>query len=86
MGNNIKKKRFLYHTANPHWLSILHMVIHMFQDYSLNLPHPLLPLLWPQACSLGLHLYLVLCDNLEGWDGVTAGGGSRGRGHIYIYG
>ena len=32
-------------------------------------------------------LKLVLCDNLEGWDGV--GGrqrGSRGRGYMYIYG
>ena len=29
-------------------------------------------------------LKLVLCDNLEGCDGV--GGGSRGRGHMYPYG
>ena len=50
MENNIKKKRFLYHTANPHWLSLLHMVMHMFQDCSLNLPQPLVPLLCPQAC------------------------------------
>ena len=32
----------------------------------------------------------VLCDNLEGWDGVGGGrevqeGGSGGRGHMNIY-
>ena len=27
-------------------------------------------------------LTLVLCDNLEGWDGVELGGGSGGKGHI----
>ena len=26
----------------------------------------------------------VLCDNLEGWDKVGGGGGSRGRGHTHI--
>ena len=29
-------------------------------------------------------LKLLLCDNLEGWDGV--GGGTRGRGHVYTCG
>ena len=30
---------------------------------------------------------LVLCDNLEGWDGGGRWeGGKRGRGHTYIYG
>ena len=33
----------LSHTANSHWLSILHMVMYMFPCYSLNLSHPLLP-------------------------------------------
>ena len=29
----------------------------------------------------------MLCDNLEGWDGVGGGeGGPRGRGHVYTYG
>ena len=32
-------------------------------------------------------LKLVLCDNLEGWDGVRGRQkGSRGRGYMYIYG
>ena len=35
-------------------------------------------------------LNLVLCDDLEGWDGVGWGwgweGGSRGRRHVYTYG
>ena len=31
----------LHHAANSHWLSILHMVMYMFQCYSLKLSHPL---------------------------------------------
>ena len=34
----------LHHTWNSHWLSILHMVMHMFQCYALKSSHPLLPL------------------------------------------
>ena len=33
----------LCYTATCHWLSILHMVMDMFQCLSLNLSHPLLP-------------------------------------------
>ena len=33
----------LRHTENPHWLSILHMVMYMFHCYFLNSFHPLLP-------------------------------------------
>ena len=33
----------LYHTANSHWLSILHMVMYMFQCYSFRSSLPLLP-------------------------------------------
>ena len=29
------------HTANSHWLSVLHMVVYMFQCYSLYASHPL---------------------------------------------
>ena len=35
----------------------LYMVMCMFQCYSLNLPHPLLPPLCPQVCSLCLCLH-----------------------------
>ena len=28
---------------------------------------------------------VVLCDKVEGWDGVGVEGGSRGRGHMYTY-
>ena len=45
-----------HHTLNSHWLSILHMVIYMFQCYSLKSSHPLLPLLCPKVCSLCLCL------------------------------
>jgi len=40
-----------HHALNSHWLSILHMVIYMFQCYSLKTSHPLLPLLCPEVCS-----------------------------------
>ena len=30
----------LLHALNVHWLSVLHMVIYMFQCYSLKLSHP----------------------------------------------
>ena len=33
----------LSHTANSHWLSILHMLAYMFPRYSLHLSHSLLP-------------------------------------------
>ena len=38
-------------------LSILHMVVYMFQCHLLNLSHPLLPVLYPQVCALYLCLY-----------------------------
>ena len=45
---------FLCHIANSHWVPISHIVMCMFQYYSLYLSHPLL-LLYPQVCYLGLH-------------------------------
>ena len=46
----------LYHTSNSHWLSVLHMVIYMFQCYSLKSSYPLLLPLSPKFCSLCLCL------------------------------
>ena len=46
----------LCHKANFHWLSVLYMVMHMFQCYSLNRSHPLLPPLFPKVCPLCLCL------------------------------
>ena len=49
----------LLHASNLHWLSILHMVIYMFQCSSLILSHP-----WPLAHSpkvCSLHLCLFCC-------------------------
>ena len=40
----------LYHTSNSHWLSLLHMVMYMFQCYPLNSSHPHLPTLSPNVC------------------------------------
>ena len=42
----------LHHRTNSHWLSILHMVMYMFQCYSLISFHPLLPPLCPKYLGL----------------------------------
>ena len=44
---------------NLDWSSILHMVIYMFQCYSLKLSHPCLLPQSPKVCSL--HLFLFCC-------------------------
>ena len=43
--------------SNLRQLSVLHKIMHMFQCSSLSSSHPLVPLLYPQVCSLCLHLY-----------------------------
>ena len=49
----------LLHTSNLHWSFILHMVIYMFQHYSLKSSHPPLLPHSPKVCSL--HLCLFCC-------------------------
>ena len=49
----------LLHALNLHWSSILHMVIYMFQCYSLKSSHPHLLPQSPKVCSL--HLCLFCC-------------------------
>ena len=44
----------LCHTANSHWLSVLHMILCIFQWYFLKSSHPVLPPLCPKDCSLCL--------------------------------
>ena len=48
------------YTSTYHWISVLHMVMHMFPRDSLNSSHPLLPLLHLQVYSLCLCLSLFL--------------------------
>ena len=48
------------HTANSHQLSILCMVMYIFQCSPLDLYHRLLPPLCPQVCSLCVHLHSCL--------------------------
>ena len=48
---------YLCYPTTSHQLSILSVVMYMFQCYSLNSSHPLLPPLYSQVCSLSLHLY-----------------------------
>ena len=51
----------LLHASNLHWSSSLHMVIYMFQCYSLKSSHPPSPLPHsPKFCSLHLSLFTVL--------------------------
>ena len=49
----------LLHASNLHWSSISHMVIYMFQSYSLKSSHPRLLPQSPKVCSL--HLCLFCC-------------------------
>ena len=50
----------LFHALNLDWPSISHMIICMFQCYSLkSSPPPLLPQI-PRVCSLHLHLFHCL--------------------------
>ena len=49
----------LFHDSNLHWSSILHMVIYIFQCYSLLSSHPHLLPQSPKVCSL--HLCLFYC-------------------------
>ena len=50
----------LLHASNMLWSSILHMVMYMFQCYSLKSSHPCLLLLSLKVCSL--HLCLLCCS------------------------
>ena len=49
------------HTAGYHWLSVLHMVMHTLQRYSLNWPHPYLsprvhkPVLYVYSCLMCIY-------------------------------
>ena len=49
----------LFHASNLDWWSISHMVIYMFQCYSLKSSHPCLIPQSPKVCSL--HLCLFCC-------------------------
>ena len=49
----------LLHASNLHWSSLSHMVIYMFQCYSLKSSHPHLLPHSPKVCSL--HLCLFCC-------------------------
>ena len=49
----------LFHASNLDWLSISHMIIYMFQCYSLKSSHPHLLPQSPKVCSL--YLCLLCC-------------------------
>ena len=49
----------LLHALNLHWSSILYVVMHMFQCYSLKSSHTCILLMSPKVCSL--HLCLLCC-------------------------
>ena len=52
--------RTLSHASNLDWRSISHMVICMFQCYSIKSSHPRLLLQGPKVCSLYLCLFCCL--------------------------
>ena len=54
------------HASNSPWLSILRMVIYMFQCYCLKSSHPLLLPLSPKVCSLCLHLLCCPARRITG--------------------
>ena len=47
----------LCYTAASRYLSVLHMIVHIYQCFFLNLSHPLLLQMCPQICSLCLCLH-----------------------------
>ena len=49
----------LFHALNLDWRSISHMIIYMFQSYSLKSSHPCLLPQSPKVCSL--HLCVFCC-------------------------
>ena len=49
----------LLHASNLHWSFILHMVVYMFQCYSLKSSHPGLLPHSPKVCSLHLCLFCI---------------------------
>ena len=50
----------LLHASNLHWSSISHIIIYMFQCYSLKSSHPRLLSQSPKICSLQLCLFCCL--------------------------
>ena len=50
----------LLHSSNLHWSFILHMIVYMFQCYSLKSSHPCLLSQSPKVCSLHLCLFCYL--------------------------
>ena len=51
----------LSHASSLDWRSVSHMVIYMFQCYSLKSSHPRLLPQRPKVCSLHLCLFAVVC-------------------------
>ena len=51
-----------WHTASSYWLSIPCILMYKFPYHSLLSPHPVLPTLCPQACSLYLRFHCCLAN------------------------
>ena len=59
-GPSARALSALLHALNLRWSSVLHMVIYMFQCYSLKSSHPHLLPQNPKVCSLHLCLFCHL--------------------------
>jgi len=59
---DVPQYRFYYFINVPAVSHILHMVVYIYQCYSLSSSHPLLPLLWPQVRFLCWRLHSFPSD------------------------
>ena len=71
----------LSHASNLDWRSVSHMIIHMFQCYSLKPSHHRLLPQSPKDCSR--HLCLFCCLTYRVIMGRAVGGGFRMGTHVY---
>ena len=56
----------LLHSLNLHWSTILHMIMYIFQCYSLKSSHPHFLALSPKVCSLCVCLLCCPADRIIG--------------------
>ena len=63
----------LSHASNLGWWSVSHLIIHMFQCYSLKSSHPRLFPQSPKDCSLHLCLFCCLAYKVIAFESVLMG-------------
>ena len=77
----------LSHTANSHWLCILHIVMYLFPCYSLHTPHPLLPPTLPSPYQVQKSvLYVCVSTDCDSWKKQSYGELSHCPGDLHHVG